>query len=329
MNDVDIQGICEVLEGKVRGKPVAISMFKETIPDAYNGLKVDPCQILRHAMDDDKVVYFSREYQDCLHGAFITGVHEGNEQIQTGRILTDYIPAYNIDAAYKVNSGQAVLPQGSVVGMGAAPLDKVPQGIDFGWICLVCTPAWAAQIGAARAVEDGVQPGAAAGGSFCTDLFVTPWYEENVVITPGDMGGRMNNKLRAEELFIIIPVRWANNLVKILKDTPDVKGIFEATRPEESEYWVRKKRKEEKAAQVSADNGDAARVAKQKGLKISMDWETDAIEQIAKAPRFVRGFAVGNVEDFAEEKGYQRITLAVIKEQMENAGVSKYFKFMK
>ncbi len=329
MEKIDIKGICEVLEGKVRGKPVAISMFKEEIPEAYTGIKVDPCQILRHAMDDDKVVFFSREYQDCLHGAYITGVHEGNEQMRTGSILTDYIPAYNIDAAYKVNSGQAILPQGSVVGMGAAPLDKVPKGVEFGWICLVCTPAWAAQIAAARAVEDGVQPGAAAGGSFCTDLFVTPWYEENVVITPGDMGGRMNNKLRAEELFVIIPVRWVNNLVKILKDTPDVKGIFEATRPEDSEYWARKKRKEEKAAQVSTDNGAAAKLAAKNKLKISMAWDLDAIEQIAKAPRFVRGFAVGNVEDFAEDKGYERITVEVLKEQMADAGVSKYFKFMK
>lgn len=322
---MDIAGICEVLEGKVRGKPVAISMFRDSIPEAYQALKVDPCQILRHAMDDGKRVHFDRVNQDCLHGAFITGVHEGNEQIRSGRILTDYIPAYAPEAAYKLNSGDAVLPQGTVKAIGAAPLDQVPEGVKVDWIAVVCTPAWACQIGAARAVEDGVQPNAAAGGSFCTDLFVTPWRDENVIMTPGDMGGRMNNKLRPEEMFVIIPTRWADNLKKILK-TPDVKGIYEATRPEHSVYWVRKAEKEKKAA---ARTDEVTALAKEKGLKISMDWDKAAVEMVAKAPRFVRGFAVGNIEDYAQEHGHTLITEAVVKEQMENAGVTKYLRFLK
>lgn len=323
----DIKAICAVLEGKIRGNPVAVSLFEKEIPPQYQGLKVDPCQILRHAMDDGTLAYFDREHQDCVHGAFITGVHEGNEQIRSGRILTDYIPAYNLDAAHALNSGKFVLPQGTVRAIGTAPLDKVPEGVEINWMAVVCTPAWACQIAAARAVEDGVQPGSAAGGSFCTDLFVSPWFEENVVLTPGDMGGRMNNKLKPEELFVIIPMRWADNLVKILGEMPDVKGIYEATRPDDSEYWSRQRAKEAKAAVRS--NDEATRLAKEKGLKISMDWEVEAVELVAKSPRFVRGFAVGNIEDFAEEKGYPLITRAVIEEQMESSGVGKYLKFLR
>ena len=43
---------------------------------------------------------------------------------------------------------------------------------------------------------------------------------------------------------------------------------------------------------------------------------------IAKAPKFVRKFAVGNMEDFAEQNGYDRITAEVVKEQMAQAGIS-------
>ncbi|WP_372861676.1 DUF169 domain-containing protein [Spongiibacter sp.] len=323
---MNIEGICKALEGKIRGNAVAVSLFEKDIPPQYQGFKVDPCQILRHAMDDGALAYFDREYQDCLHGAFITGVHEGNEQIRSGRILTDYIPVYNEDSAYALNSGKSVLPQGTVRAIGTAPLDKVPEGVNIDWIAVVCTPAWACQIAAARAVEDGVQPASAAGGSFCTDLFVSPWFEENVVLTPGDMGGRMNNKLKPEELFVIIPTRWADNLVKLFGEMPDVKGIYEATRPEDSEYWERQRAKEAKAAARSDDA--ANKLAKEKGLKISMNWECEAIELVARSPRFVRGFAVGNIEDFAESKGYTLITRAVIEEQMESSGAGKYLKFL-
>jgi uncharacterized protein (DUF169 family) len=319
---MDVAGICAVLEGKVRGKPVAVTHFPDGIPDSYTGVKVDPCGILRCAMDEGKVVYFDREHQDCVHGAYITGVHEGNEQIRSGHILTDYIPAYNLDAAHSFNSGKSVLPQGTVKGIGAAPLDAVPEGIEVNWIVVVCKPQYAGMIGAARSVTDGVMPSTAAGNSFCTDAFVTPWYEDNVVMTPGDYGGRMNNKLKPEEMFVIIPAKYADNLIKILAATPDVKGLYEATRPEDSAYWGKQKAKAERAAVRTGGNGTEK--AKQLGLKISMDWEDEALEMIAQAPKFVRKFAVGNVEDFAEEKAYDCVTIAVVEEQMENSGMGRF-----
>ncbi|ARN74595.1 hypothetical protein BST96_10960 [Oceanicoccus sagamiensis] len=321
---MNIQGICDVLDGKVRGKPVAITKFVDEIPDSYDGIKVDPCQILRHAMDDGKRVYFDRQNQDCIHGAYITGVHEGNEQIQSGRLLTDYIPAYNIDAAYTFNSGEYILPQGTVKGFGAAPLDNVPEGSEVDWIVVVCTPGVAGMVSAARAVKDGTRPDTAAGNSYCSDMFVSPFYNDNVIITPGDVGGRNNNKLKESELFVIIPAKWADGIIDILGATPDVKGIFEATRPEDSPYWDKQKAKKERAANRT---DKVSKVAKEKyGLEISMEWDIAAVETIAKAPKFVRKFAVSNVEDFAEEQNYQRITVEVVKEQAESAGMGKFMK---
>lgn len=319
---MNIQGICEVLEGKVRGKPVAITKFVDQIPEGYTGIKVDPCQILRHAMDDGKQVYFDREHQDCIHGAYITGVHEGNEQIQSGRLLTDYIPAYNLDAAHSFNSGEYILPQNSVKGFGAAPLDNVPAAATIDWIVVVCTPAVAGMVGAARAVKDGTRPETAAGNSFCSDMFVSPFYNDNVILTPGDVGGRMNNKLKESEMFVIIPAKWADSIIDILAETPDVKGIFEATRPNDSPYWDKQKAKAERAIK---QKDPSIKLAKEKyKLDISMPWETEALETIAQAPKFVRNMAIGNVEDYAEEHSFDRISLEVVKAQADSVGMGKF-----
>ena len=319
---MDYQAICEVLDGKIRGHAVAIRRFEADPPASFDGLKVDPCQILRHAMDDGRRVYFDREHQDCIHGAFITGVHPGNEQIRSGRLLTDYIPAYNLDAAHTFNSGEYILPQGTVKGFCAAPLSNLPDDFEPEWVVLVCTPATAALAGAARAVKDGTRPDTAAGNSFCSDLFVTPIYTDNVVVTTGDMGGRMNNKLKESEMFVIIPVRWLEGLLDIFGKDPDVKGIYEATRPEDSVYWQRQQDKAARAATALTGKEAAERL----GLTISMPWEQEALDAIARAPRFVRAMAVGNVEDYAEEKGHATITLAVVEAQAESVGMGTFLR---
>jgi len=332
---VDVEGLCRVLEGKVRGRPVAVTMFADEIHPAYGTRRVDACAILRVARDEGVAVHMNATNHECSHGSFITGFDEGTELIASGRLLPVFIPAYTEQAGKAVNSGEFVFPLGTVKGIGAAPLDAMPPGASIDWIVVVTTPLWAGQIGAARAVEDGVQPSAAAGSSFCTDSFIRPWFDENVILTPGDFGGRMNNKLKPEEMFVIVPARWANNIISILGDAPDVKGLYEATRTEGAEYWTRKADREAKAAARTAarsDDSDGKAAVPSKGpqkglsekarkLEVSMDWEDEALETIAKAPGFVRKFAVGNVEDFAQEQGYEVVTAAVVQEQMDAAGV--------
>ena len=132
----------------------------------------------------------------------------------------------------------------------------------------------------------------------------------------------------------VIPARWANNIVKLLGGPLDVKGIYEATRPPDSIYWIRKAKKHERAAElqdgVTPDRDSGAKLAKEKyGLIISMPWDEDAMATIAKAPKFVRKFAVGNVEDFAEEKAYPLITAAVVKEQADSVGMGKWLAMLK
>jgi uncharacterized protein (DUF169 family) len=238
---LDIEGIAQALDGKIRGQAVAVTIFRDAIHPAYElSDRVDACAILRIARDENRAVHMDSTNHDCSHGSFLTGFDDGNDLIASGRLLPVFIPAYTDHAGLAVNSGKFRLPTGVVKGLGAAPLTAVPEGAPIEWIVVVCEPVWASQIAAARAVEDGVQPNAAAGSSFCTDAFVTPFFDENVVLTTGDFGGRMNNKLRPTEMFVIVPARWANNLISILSATPDVKGLYEATRTEESGYWERK-----------------------------------------------------------------------------------------
>jgi uncharacterized protein (DUF169 family) len=312
----NIEDICTALEGRIRGKPVAVSLFAGEVPDTYEPVRVEPCGILRYATDEGRRVYTSAEVGDCLHGTYLLGLDGGSELMQTGRLLTDHMPMYTPAAAKAVNNGAFRMPTGTFSGFGAAPLDDVPEGIDIGWVVVVCTPKEAALIAAARSVKDGVMPNTAAGNSFCTDAFVTPWYTRNVVLTPGDYGGRMVNRLKPEELFVIVPIQYADNLIGILAASPDIAGIYEATRPPESSYWEKKAARERRIMQREQ--------ARQFGLTTSLDWDDDALAFVAKAPRFVRGFAVSRVEDFAADHGYDRVTLDVVNEQMDHAGSRDY-----
>jgi uncharacterized protein (DUF169 family) len=183
-----------------------VTLFTGEIPDAYAVHKVDPCAVLRLARDGDEPVFVDRNTHDCTHGQFLMGFGDGSEVIKTARLLPLYISAYSQEASTAVNSGTFTFPQGALTGIGAAPLDRVPDGVAIDSIVLVCTPFWASSLGAVRTVEDGTPPNAAAGSSFCSDAFATTYYTENVIVAPGDVGGRINNKLRPEEMFVVIPV---------------------------------------------------------------------------------------------------------------------------
>ena len=234
---IDFKKLSESLVGKVRGNPVAISLFKEEIPASYQQQKVVPCSIVRHAMDKGEIVSFDQHHHDCTTGVYTAGVDPGTEEIRNGQYLARNIPAYTDLGAERIKTGDYVLPQNTVVGIGAAPLANVPQGIHVDWVVVVCTPHWANFIGGARTVLDGTPPRGACGSSFCSDLFATPWHDDNVVITPGDLGGRMNNRLKPEEMFVVVPNQYLESLFNIMTSTPDARAVLEATKPEDSEYW--------------------------------------------------------------------------------------------
>ena len=313
---IDFKKLSESLVGKVRGNPVAISLFKEEIPASYQQQKVVPCSIVRHAMDKGEIVSFDQHHHDCTTGVYTAGVDPGTEEIRNGQYLARNIPSYTDLGAERIKTGDYVLPQNTVVGIGAAPLANVPEGIHVDWVVVVCTPHWANFIGGARTVLDGTPPRGACGSSFCSDLFATPWHDDNVVITPGDLGGRMNNRLKPEEMFVVVPNQYLESLFSIMTSTPDARAVLEATKPEDSEYWEKRKRskqaKKAKASKPSKDSLDA---------KLSMSWEQEAKDLIAMTPPGIIEMAINNVEDFARDMGVERITKTVVLDQMKSIGM--------
>ena len=313
---IDFKKLSESLVGKVRGNPVAISLFKEEIPASYQQQKVVPCSIVRHAMDKGEIVSFDQHHHDCTTGVYTAGVDPGTEEIRNGQYLARNIPSYTDLGAERIKTGDYVLPQNTVVGIGAAPLANVPEGIHVDWVVVVCTPHWANFIGGARTVLDGTPPRGACGSSFCSDLFATPWHDDNVVITPGDLGGRMNNRLKPEEMFVVVPNQYLESLFSIMTSTPDARAVLEATKPEDSEYWEKRKRskqaKKAKASKTSKDSLDA---------KLSMSWEQEAKDLIAMTPPGIIEMAINNVEDFARDMGVERITKTVVLDQMKSIGM--------
>ena len=314
---IDLKELSDSLAGKVRGNPVAISLFKEEIPKPYEQKKVVPCSIVRHALDKGEIVSFDRHHHDCTTGVYTAGVHEGTDEIRNGQYLAQNIPAYTDVGAEKIKTGEYVLPQNTVVGIGAAPLSDVPDDIFVDWIVVVCTPHWANFIGGARTVLDGTPPRGAAGSSFCSDLFATPWHDGNVVITPGDLGGRMNNRLKPEEMFVVVPNEYLESLLNIMTSTPDARAVLEATKPEESEYWDKRKRakkaKERKLKEDAPKNEFES--------KLSMIWDQESKDMIASTPPGIIEMAINNVEDFARENGIEEITKSVVLEQMKSVGM--------
>ena len=314
---IDLKELSDSLAGKVRGNPVAISLFKEEIPKPYEQKKVVPCSIVRHAMDKGEIVSFDRHHHDCTTGVYTAGVHEGTDEIRNGQYLAQNIPAYTDVGAEKIKTGEYVLPQKTVVGIGAAPLSDVPDDIFVDWIVVVCTPHWANFIGGARTVLDGTPPRGAAGSSFCSDLFATPWHDGNVVITPGDLGGRMNNRLKPEEMFVVVPNEYLESLLNIMTSTPDARAVLEATKPEESEYWD--KRKRAKKAKERKLKKDAPK--NEFESKLSMIWDQESKDMIASTPPGIIEMAINNVEDFARENEIEEITKSVVLEQMKSVGM--------
>ncbi len=141
---------------------MGISLFKDEIPEPYRGIKVDPCAIIRAAMDKGEIVHIDRENQDCITGTYTAGVHEGTEEIRNGRYIVRNIRAYTDIAAVRTKSGNFVLRQSMVKAIGAAPLNNIPDGVEVDQIVVVCTPHWANFIGGARSVMDRTPPHGAA-----------------------------------------------------------------------------------------------------------------------------------------------------------------------
>ncbi len=314
----DLKTITEILikKGKVRGKPVAISLFQDSIPEGYEPIEEEPCAIVRYAMDEGKKVYFDAEHHDCLVGVYHAGMVPGKKEIVSGEYLSTTSSFFTYEGAARLKSGTKNLPPGMVKAIGAAPLDDVPEGVHVDSIVVVCNPHNLNAIAGCRLVRDGVHPRGAFGTSLCGELFAAPWHEKNIIVTTGDFGGRTNNRIKQDQLFVVIPIEFADYLPVTLGNIKlDAKATLEITKPPHSKFW----KKKDKVVQRYMEEADVEAAS---ALTFTMDWDDEARQLIKQAPEGIIEVAIEGAEDFARERGYKRITRKVLAEQMEEMGMN-------
>ncbi len=313
----DFKSITHILvsKAKVRGKPVAISLFRDAIPDEYEPIESEPCTLIRHSMDEGKKVYFDADHHDCLVGVYHAGMVPGKKEIVSGEYLSTTSNFFSYEGAARLKSGTRNLPPGMVKAIGAAPLDQVPEGVEVDWIVVVCKPHHANFLAGCRVIQDGITPYGGFGTSLCGEIFSTPWHERNVVVTFGDMGGRMFNRLKQDELVVVIPREYADNIPKLLVDVQiDTKANLAFTKPPNSKFWEKfdkgeaKDKKSEDAEQPSAPT-------------FTMEWDEEAKGILQKVPEGIADFVVENAESFAQKKGYGCVSRKSLDEQMKEMGM--------
>ena len=317
----DLKTLSDILvrKGKVRGKPVGISLFRERIPQEYQPIQDTPCSIIRYAMDEGKKVYFDKDHHDCLVGVHHASITPGSKEIVDGEYLSKTSTFFTYEGAARLKAGSYILPPGMVKAIGAAPLDEVPEGVKVDWIVAVCNPHHANNIAGCRTCRDGILPYAEIGASLCGTLFATPWHVKNIVVTFGDFGGRMHNRIKQDQLFVIVPEEFFGDLLTFFKEIKlDVKASREKTKPPHSSFWEKKEtgKGEEEAASMAEEQADIS------SLTFTMEWDDEAKEMMKKVPEGIVETAVSNAEEFAREKGYKKVSKKSIKELMENLGMN-------
>ncbi len=314
----DLKALAEILKnkGKVRGNPVAISLFRGAIPAGFEPIQVTPCAIVRYAMDAGKKVYFDAEHHDCLVGVHHAGITPGKKEIVAGEYLSKTSDFFTEEGAARLKSGTPVLPAGMVKAIGAAPLDQVPDGVQVDWIVVVCNPHNANTIGGCRLAQEGIPPYGTFGTSLCGEIFAVPWHIRNVMVVGGDFGGRMHNRIKQDQLFVIIPIEFADYVEKILQNIRvDVKRSREMTKPVHSPFWQNKgKNSKTQAAEQAPDQTGE--------ISFSMPWNDEAGQILKKVPEGILEMVVNNSEEFARKKGYEQVSRKSMEEQMAEMGMN-------
>ena len=333
--------------GKVRGNPVGITLFRECPPADYTPLQDTPCAIVREAMDNGKRIYVDAAHHDCLVGVHHAGITPGTPAIVSGEYLSKPSNFFTYEAAARLKASTPVLPPGMFRAVGAAPLDQVPEGVEVNWIVVVCKPHNANFIGGCRLSQEGVPPGGLFGTSLCGELFARPWHDRNVAVVGGDFGGRMHNKIKHDQLFVVVPIEYARYLSSTLwKARINVGESREMTKPSHSEFWSKRKKKAAEkisgekllpddsdgepggASFSSADQTNESIPSAQfvptgnpegifDSLHFAFPWDDEAREMLKLVPEGLLETVVGNAEDYAREKNYKKVTVHSMNEQMK------------
>ena len=314
---IDLKELSQLMssKAKLRGRPIAVSLFKDQPHPGYEPIQDTPCAIVRYAMDEGKKVFFDANHHDCYVGVHHAGIVPGKKEIVAGDYLSKTSDFFSEEGAARLKAGTYCLPPGMFKAIGAAPLDDVPEGVRVDWIVVVTNPHTACILGGCRMALDGVQPYGTFGTSLCGELFAVPWYIKNVMVVGGDFGGRMHNRIKQDQLFVIIPIEFAHMIPNILLNIRvDVKASREMTKPPHSTFWQKKDKT------VFSDEPPAQEQGEEEP-QLTMPWDDESRGLLKKVPSEMFEMIVGNAEQYARENGYEQVSMKSMREQMQKLGM--------
>jgi hypothetical protein len=139
------------------------------------------------------------------------------------------------------------------------------------------------------------------------------------VFATGDFGGRMHNRMKQDQVFVIIPDQFLHYVPLLLNDMKvDVKESRKMTKPAHSSFWNDDGgAKEDKTSGTSPGDSEEA-----PAVSFTMEWDDDAREMMKKVPEGIMEMAIGNSEEFARQKGYPKVSKKSIQELMESLGMN-------
>lgn len=218
--EIDLQQLNDILVNKMKVKrqPVAITYCYDEIPEGYEPAQIVACAIVR-AAEGGKRVYVDQQNHDCHVGQYHLGLNpNADDFIKKGEYLTAAQGFFTEDGARCNKQNSFSLPEGTIKGIAAAPLNDVPDGVDVDLMVCVCNSQQAMQIAGAASVREGTFPHGELGASACSSIFAAPWHTQNSVFALGDGGGRAFNRLAVGEMFVSIPRQHFRYIIELIEN---------------------------------------------------------------------------------------------------------------
>ncbi|MEM9953268.1 MAG: DUF169 domain-containing protein [Chloroflexota bacterium] len=220
VRDVDLAQLNDILVNKMKVKrqPVAITYCYDAIPEGYEAAKIVACALVRVA-ESGKRVYVDQHNHDCYVGQYHLGLHpDADTFITEGEYLTAAQGFFTEEGARCNKQNSYSLPEGTLKGIAAAPLNDVPDGVPVDLMVCVCNSQQAMQIAGAASVREGIFPHGELGASACSSIFAAPYHKQNSVFALGDGGGRAFNKLALGEMFVSIPRQHFRYIIELIEN---------------------------------------------------------------------------------------------------------------
>jgi len=140
----------------------------------------------------------------------------------------------------------------------------------------------------------------------CSTVFARPWFEKNCHVAFGSICARRHQKLKPNQLFVVIPIEFVDYFNDMDNLTVDIPNVMKMTRPRFAEFLENGKR--------FVDSSEEA--------VFSLPWDDNSKKQLNGAPAASINKIISSAESWAIEMGYNEITEELIREMWEDVGIN-------